>query len=66
MQRIVQVVGRDGYPYSIAMTAEQADFFLKLAEYRARRDPTITFRDVVIEWLEQRLASEQDTDARKN
>ena len=66
MQRIVQLVGRDGRPYDIALTAEQADFFLKIAEYKASRDPTITFRDVVVEWWERRLADASDIAAKKN
>jgi hypothetical protein len=66
MKRIVQLVGRNGLPYDVALTAEQADFFLRLAEYKAQCDPTMTFRDVVVEWQERQGEHGHDAAARKN
>ena len=66
MKRIVQVVGRDGSRYDVALTAEEADFFLKLAELEARSDPTITFHDVVVAWRERRRREQADARAQEN
>ena len=49
MYRIVQVVERNGHIHQIPMTAQQADFYHRLAEWKAVTSPTITFHDVVIE-----------------
>jgi hypothetical protein len=51
MYRIVQVVERNGRSRQVPMTAQQADFYQRLAELRAVTDPTTTFRDVVIEQM---------------
>ena len=53
MKRIVRVVGRNGMTYEIPMTAEQAAFFLRLAELKAKTDPGITFDEVVANWREK-------------
>jgi hypothetical protein len=53
MKRIVRVVGRNGMTYEIPMTAEQAAFFLRLAELKAKTDPGITFDEVVADWREK-------------
>jgi len=55
MQRNVSVVGRNGRIYTVPMTAEQAAFYLRLAELRAAADPTITFSTVVAETREKRI-----------
>jgi len=51
--RIVRVVGRDGVTYEVPMTAEQAAFLLRLAEFKAAADPSITFSDVVTDWRQK-------------
>ena len=53
MKRIVLVVGRNGVTYKVPMTAEQAAFFLRLAELKAKTDPGITFDEVVADWREK-------------
>ncbi len=55
MKRIVRVVGRNGMTYEIPMTAEQAAFFLRLAELKAKTDPGITFDEVVADWRKKQL-----------
>jgi hypothetical protein len=55
MKRIVHVVGRNGKAYDVPMTAEQAAFYLRLAEFRAMNDPTINFSVLVAEKREQEL-----------
>lgn len=49
MYRIVQVVERNGQIHQVSMTAQQADFYYRLAEMKSVMRPTITFHDVVIE-----------------
>ncbi|HET8851358.1 MAG TPA: hypothetical protein VFN02_02445 [Ktedonobacteraceae bacterium] len=53
MKRIVHIVGRNGVTYAVPMTAEQAAFFLRLAEFKAKTDPGITFHEVVADWREK-------------
>lgn len=55
MKRIVRVVGRNGVAYEVPMTAKQAAFFLRLAEFKAKTDPGITFHEVVADWREKQL-----------
>jgi hypothetical protein len=55
MYRLVRVVGRNGRAYEVPMTAEQAAFYLRLAECRATTDPTTTFHEVVIEKSTQQV-----------
>lgn len=55
MKRIVHVVGRNGIEYDVPMTAEQAAFFLKLAEVKSIADPAITFSDLVVDWRKKEL-----------
>ncbi|GAC1307296.1 MAG: hypothetical protein NVSMB27_45390 [Ktedonobacteraceae bacterium] len=57
MYRIVHIVGRNGTTYEVPMTAEQAAFYHRLAEFRATADPKITFGDVVVEKKERELQS---------
>jgi hypothetical protein len=56
MKRLVRVVGHNGVTYEVPMTAEQAAFFLRMAEYKANSIPGITFNDVVAEWREKQLS----------
>lgn len=51
MKRIVRVVGQNGIVYEVQMKAEQAAFFLRLAEFKAKTDPGITFHKVVADWI---------------
>lgn len=53
--RIVHVVVRNGRAYDVPMTAEQAAFYLRLAEFKAMTDPAITFNELVAEKREQEL-----------
>jgi hypothetical protein len=55
MKRIVHVVGRNGKEYHVPMTAEQAAFYLRLAEFKAIKDPTINFSVLVAEQREKEL-----------
>lgn len=55
MIRIVHVVGRDGKEYDVPMTAEQAAFYLRLAEFKGIKDPTINFNTLVAEYREKEL-----------
>lgn len=64
MYRIVQVIGRNGRNHQIALTAQQADFYYRLAEFKALADPTVTFHDVVIE--QKAGASETGTKHRRS
>lgn len=59
MRRLVRVVGRDGVVQDVPMKAEEAAFFMKLAELKARTDPAITFHDVVAEWVERQRKNEE-------
>ena len=47
MHRIVRVVARNGRAYDVPLTAEQAAFYLRMAEYKALADPTTTFGDLL-------------------
>ena len=55
MKRIVHVVGRNGKEYNVPMTAEQAAFYLRLAEFKAIKDPAINFSILVAEQQEKEL-----------
>ena len=55
MKRIVHVIGRNGKDYNVPMTAEQAAFYLRLAEYKAIKDPSINFSVLVAEQREKEL-----------
>lgn len=55
MIRIVHVVGRNGKEYDVPMSAEQAAFYLRLAEFKAINDPTINFSVLVAEKREREL-----------
>ena len=55
MKRIVHVVGRNGKEYNVPMTAEQAAFYLRLAEFKAINDPAINFSVLVAEQREKEL-----------
>jgi hypothetical protein len=53
-RRNVRVFGRDGRAREVPMTAEQAAYFLRLAEFRAKAEPQSTFHSVVEDWIKQR------------
>ena len=55
MHRIVRIVARNGKTYDVPLTAEQAAFFLRMAEYKAVANPAITFGDLVAEKGEKEL-----------
>lgn len=48
MHRIVRVETRNGRTYEVPLTAEQAAFYLRMAEYKALADPSITFGDLLV------------------
>jgi hypothetical protein len=35
MEKVVTIVGKNGVEYSVSLTAEQADYYLRLAQARA-------------------------------
>jgi len=55
MKRIVHVVAHNGVEYDVPMTAEQAAFFLKLAEYKSATEQEITFCELVANKVEEEL-----------
>jgi hypothetical protein len=55
MIRIVHVIGRNGKEYDVPMTAEQAAFYQRLAEFKAINDPTVNFSVLVAEQREKEL-----------
>ena len=55
MKRIVHVIGRNGNEYNVPLTAEQAAFYLRLAAFKAMKDPTINFSVLVAEQMEKEL-----------
>ena len=55
MERIVHVIGRNGKEYNVPLTAEQAAFYLRLAAFKAMKDPTINFSVLVAEHREKEL-----------
>jgi len=55
MKRIVHVIGRNGKEYNVPMTAEQAAFYMRLAEFKAIKDPSINFSVLVAEQKEKEL-----------
>lgn len=59
MYRIVRVVASDGRAYDVPLTAEQAAFYLRMAEYKALVDPSITFGDLLAAKREKELQRRQ-------
>ena len=55
MKRIVHVIGRNGKEYNVPLTAEQAAFYLRLAAFKALKDPAINFSVLVAEQRENEL-----------
>ena len=55
MQRIVHIIGRNGKEYNVPMTAEQAAFYMRLAEFEAAKDPSINFSILVADQREKEL-----------
>jgi hypothetical protein len=53
MKRIVHIVGRNAKEYNVPMSAEQAAFYLRSAEFKAIKDPTINFSVLVAEQQEK-------------
>jgi len=47
MHRIVSVVASNGRAYDVPLTAEQAAYYLRMAEYRAVTNPSVTFSDLL-------------------
>jgi hypothetical protein len=47
MYRNVRVVASNGRAYDVPLTAEQAAYYLRMAEYRTATDPSITFGDLL-------------------
>ena len=55
MHRIVRVVASNGRSYDMPLTAEQANFYLRMAEFKALADPAITFGDLLADKREKEL-----------
>lgn len=47
MHRIVRVVASNGRAYEVPLTGQQAAYYLRLAEYKAVADPSVTFGDLL-------------------
>ena len=48
MHRIVRVVASNGRAYDVPLTAQQAAFYMRMAEYKASADPSITFGELLV------------------
>jgi hypothetical protein len=59
MHRIVRVVASNGRSYDMPLTAEQAAFYLRMAEYKAVADPSITFGDLLAAKREKEVQRRQ-------
>ena len=55
MEKVVTIVGKNGVEYSVSLTAEQADFYLRLAQMRASSPENVMqeFGDLIINKSEQ-------------
>ena len=38
MERVITIVGKNGVEYTVSLTAEQANYYLRLAQLRASSD----------------------------
>ncbi len=56
MYRNVRVVASNGKAYDVPLTAEQAAFYLRLAEFRAATNPSIAFSDLLAEKSEREMS----------
>ena len=59
MHRIVHVVASNGRTYHVPLTAEQAAFYLRMAEYKALADSSITFCDLLVAKREKEVQRRQ-------
>ncbi len=59
MYRNVRVVASNGRSYDVPLTAEQAAFYLRMAEYKAVTNPSITFGDLLAAKREQEVQRER-------
>jgi hypothetical protein len=59
MKRMVHVVDRNGKEYNVPMTAEQAAYYLRLAAFKALKDPSINFSVLVAEQREKEAIRQQ-------
>jgi hypothetical protein len=59
MHRIVRVVASNGRAYDVPLTGEQVAFYLRMAEYKALVDPSITFGDLLVAKREKELRRKQ-------
>ena len=61
MEKVVTIVGKNGVEYSVSLTAEQADYYLRLAQLRASSP-----NEVMHEFAELIISkSKQDTQQNK-
>ena len=61
MHRIVRVVASNGRAYDVPLTAEQAAFYLRMAEYKAVTDPSVTFGDLLAAEREKELRYKRES-----
>jgi len=59
MYRNVRVVASNGRAYDVPLTAEQAAYYLRMAEYRAVADPSVTFGDLLAAKREKEMRSKR-------
>jgi hypothetical protein len=55
LYRTVRVVTGNGRAYDVPLTAEQAAFYLRLAEYKAATNQPITFGDLLVAKREKEM-----------
>ncbi|HVB75087.1 MAG TPA: hypothetical protein VNE38_16175 [Ktedonobacteraceae bacterium] len=55
MYRIVHVIARDGKTLQVPLTAQQAAFYMRLAQFKSTSNPVVTFGDLLAEKREKEL-----------
>jgi hypothetical protein len=60
MQKLITIVGKNGVEYTVSLTAEQTNYYLRLAQSRASSD-----NDVMQEFAEL-IISKSKQDAQQN
>ena len=59
LYRNVCVVASNGRAYDVPLTAEQAAFYLRMAEYKAATNPSITFADLLAAKREKEMQRDE-------
>ncbi len=50
MEKVITIIGKNGVEYSVSLTGEQADYYLRLAQMRASSDSEVMkeFAELII------------------